>query len=121
MFRDSKGFWGASCRRSCAVCKRYDRRPCGAGRVSVRDDDVLIGAVCSSASRSCGAFAIGLSAYDQRHTSQLWQLHKEKRALRKSHLDHWEATVPRTGTGRPVDAILSPAVAYAACPHGCNT
>ena len=52
---------------------------------------------------------------------QLWQLHQEKRALRKSHLDHWEATVARTGTGRPVDAILSPAVAYAACPHGCNT
>ncbi len=52
---------------------------------------------------------------------QLWQLHREKRALRKSHLDHWEATVSRTGTGRPVDAIISPAVAYAACPHGCNS
>ncbi|KAH9850566.1 general amidase [Lenzites betulinus] len=55
-----------------------------------------------------------LSAYE------LWQLHKEKRALRKSHLDHWEGTVARTGTGRPVDAIISPAAAYAACPHGCN-
>ena len=27
----------------------------------------------------------------------------------------------RTGTGRPVDAIISPAVAYAAVPHGLNT
>nr|GAT60173.1 general amidase [Mycena chlorophos] len=52
---------------------------------------------------------------------ELWQLHKEKRDLRKSHLDHWEATVARTGTGRPVDAIISPAVAYTAVPHGHNT
>ncbi|OBZ78579.1 Acetamidase [Grifola frondosa] len=52
---------------------------------------------------------------------ELWKLHEEKRALRKSHLDHWEATVARTGTGRPVDAIISPAVACAACPHGCNS
>ncbi|KAG5638583.1 hypothetical protein H0H81_011803 [Sphagnurus paluster] len=35
-----------------------------------------------------------LTAYD------LWQLQKEKRDLRKSHLDHWERTVTRTGTGR---------------------
>ncbi|OSD05700.1 general amidase [Trametes coccinea BRFM310] len=52
---------------------------------------------------------------------ELWELHKEKRDLRKSHLDHWEATVARTGTGRPVDAIISPVAAYAACPHGCNS
>ncbi|TFK85684.1 general amidase [Polyporus arcularius HHB13444] len=60
---------------------------------------------------------------ERRHLTayELWQLHREKRALRKSHLDHWEATVSRTGTGRPVDAIISPAVAYAACPHGCNS
>ncbi|CDO71742.1 hypothetical protein BN946_scf184920.g26 [Trametes cinnabarina] len=56
-----------------------------------------------------------LSAYE------LWELHKEKRALRKSHLDHWEATVSKTGTGRPVDAIISPVAAYASCPHGCNS
>ncbi|KAF9077309.1 general amidase [Rhodocollybia butyracea] len=52
---------------------------------------------------------------------ELWNLHKEKRTLRKSHLDYWEATVSRTGTGRPIDAIISPAVAYAAVPHGLNT
>jgi len=55
------------------------------------------------------------SAYD------LWLLHKEKRALRKSHLDHWEKTVERTGTGRPIDAIISPAAPYTAVPHGLNT
>ncbi|KAI0735818.1 general amidase [Earliella scabrosa] len=60
---------------------------------------------------------------ERRHLSayELWQLHKEKRALRKSYLDHWEATVSQTGTGRAVDAIISPAVAYPACPHGCNS
>ncbi|KAG6877002.1 hypothetical protein C0993_011110 [Termitomyces sp. T159_Od127] len=52
---------------------------------------------------------------------RLWQLQKEKRDLRKSHLDHWERTVSKTGTGRPVDAIISPAVAYTAVPHGLNT
>jgi len=52
---------------------------------------------------------------------ELWQLHKEKRELRKSYLDHWQATVSETGTGRPVDAIISPAVAYTAVPHGLNS
>ncbi|CAE6491166.1 unnamed protein product [Rhizoctonia solani] len=52
---------------------------------------------------------------------QLWQLHKEKRDLRKEYLDHWQATVSRTTTGRPVDAVISPAVPYAAPPHGKNS
>ncbi|ESK92480.1 general amidase [Moniliophthora roreri MCA 2997] len=55
-----------------------------------------------------------------RSAYELWQLHREKRDLRKSHLDHWEATVSRTGTGRPVDAIIGPATAYSAVPHGLN-
>ncbi|KAI0932940.1 hypothetical protein AcW1_000094 [Taiwanofungus camphoratus] len=60
---------------------------------------------------------------ERRHLTayELWQLHKEKRILRKSHLDHWEATVSKTGTGRPVDAIIGPAAPYTACPHGCNS
>ncbi|KAI0717519.1 general amidase [Cerioporus squamosus] len=46
---------------------------------------------------------------ERRHLSayELWQLHREKRALRKSHLDHWEATVSRTGTGGPDDFYTS--------------
>ncbi|KAJ7134751.1 general amidase [Mycena epipterygia] len=56
-----------------------------------------------------------------RTAHELWQLHAEKRELRKSHLDYWRATVSQTGTGRPVDAIISPAVAYTAVPHGLNT
>lgn len=56
----------------------------------------------------------GISAY------QLWQIQKQKLRLRKEHLDHWEATASVTGNGRPVDAIISPAAAYAAPPHGYN-
>ncbi|KZT68822.1 amidase [Daedalea quercina L-15889] len=60
---------------------------------------------------------------ERRHLNayELWQQHKQKRDLRQSHLDHWEATVARTGTGRPVDAIISPVAPYTACPHGCNS
>ncbi|KAF8996912.1 amidase signature domain-containing protein [Cyathus striatus] len=57
---------------------------------------------------------------EHRSTYELWQLHEEKRQLRKSHLDHWERSVERTRTGRPVDAIISPAVPYTAVPHGLN-
>jgi len=52
---------------------------------------------------------------------QVWQLQKEKRKLRKEYLDHWNATVAETGTGRPVDGIISPIVPYGMTPHGLNT
>jgi len=50
----------------------------------------------------------------------LWQLQKHKRNLREEYLDRWEATATKTGTGRPVDAIISPVGAHAAAPHGKN-
>ncbi|KAI0669931.1 general amidase [Trametes maxima] len=49
---------------------------------------------------------------------QIWQLNKEKRALRKELLDRWEATASETGTGRPIDVLICPAAPYAAVPHG---
>lgn len=49
---------------------------------------------------------------------QLWQAHKQKRILRKEYLDHWQSTIAVTGTGRPVDAIISPVLPYPATPHG---
>jgi amidase len=55
-----------------------------------------------------------LSAYE------LWQVQRKKRELRKEFLDHWEATVAVSGTGRPVDAIICPVAAYLAAPHGQN-
>jgi amidase len=56
-----------------------------------------------------------VTAYD------LWQVHKRKQELREEHLDYWAASSKDTGTGRPVDAIICPAAAYAAPPHGKNT
>jgi amidase len=56
----------------------------------------------------------GASVYD------LWQLHKKKRELRKDYLDHWQATISLTGTGRPVDAIISPVAPLTPSPHGAN-
>ncbi|KAI5124663.1 hypothetical protein M0805_004271 [Coniferiporia weirii] len=55
-----------------------------------------------------------LSAY------ALWQLQRRRSEMRKEHLDLWESTVSITGTGRPVDAIISPVAPYAAVPHGRN-
>ena len=52
---------------------------------------------------------------------ELWGLHGKRRDLQKEYLDHWKATISKTGTGRPVDAIISPAAAYPAPPHGYNT
>ncbi|KAF8314220.1 general amidase [Clavulina sp. PMI_390] len=52
---------------------------------------------------------------------ELWQLHAERRTLQKEYLDHWNATKGVTGTGRPVDAIISPVAAYPAPPHGYNS
>ncbi|KAG6840840.1 hypothetical protein C0991_003787 [Blastosporella zonata] len=52
------------------------------------------------------------SAYD------LWQFQKKKRELRQVYLEHWQATANKTGTGRPVDAIIAPVAPYAAVPHG---
>ncbi|THV07614.1 general amidase [Dendrothele bispora CBS 962.96] len=51
---------------------------------------------------------------------QLWQIQKKKRDLREEYLRHWEATVEITGTGRPVDAIISPIAPHTATPHGMN-
>ncbi|EJU01835.1 general amidase [Dacryopinax primogenitus] len=41
-----------------------------------------------------------------------------KRAMQKKYLDGWMATKDRTGTGRPVDALITPAGPYPAPTHG---
>jgi len=55
---------------------------------------------------------------DPLNSYQLWQHHKERRKLRKEYLDYWNSTVVETGTGRPVDAIISPILPYGMPPHG---
>ncbi|KAG8883712.1 hypothetical protein FRB97_006023 [Tulasnella sp. 331] len=51
---------------------------------------------------------------------ELWAIHKRKREIMKHYLDHWESTTARTGTGRPIDAIICPVAPFAAPPHGLN-
>lgn len=51
---------------------------------------------------------------------QLWQIHRKRRDLREGYMDHWNATISQAGTGRPVDAIISPCAPYTAPPHGHN-
>lgn len=48
----------------------------------------------------------------------LWQLHKRKTELRELYHDYWNSSVAKTGTGRPVDAIISPVSPSPAPPHG---
>ena len=54
----------------------------------------------------------GISAYD------LWQVQKKRTTLREEYLAHWRATAERTGTGRPVDAIIAPVAPFPPPPHG---
>lgn len=49
---------------------------------------------------------------------QLWQLHKQRRELRKEYFEVWERSIDSTDTGRPVDALICPVSPYAAVPHG---
>ncbi|KAL5512322.1 hypothetical protein ACEPAG_3314 [Sanghuangporus baumii] len=55
-----------------------------------------------------------ISLYDS------WQLMKKKNDLRNEHLSLWNSTASMTGTGRPVDAIVTPVAPYASVPHGRN-
>lgn len=51
---------------------------------------------------------------------ELWQIHNKKGDLRREYAEYWESSVSLTGTGRPVDAIISPVAPYTAPPHGKN-
>lgn len=44
---------------------------------------------------------------------EYWQLHLERTELVKRYLERWNASVKETGTGRPIDGIISPATPYA--------
>ncbi|KIJ25597.1 hypothetical protein M422DRAFT_193299, partial [Sphaerobolus stellatus SS14] len=51
----------------------------------------------------------------------LWQNQKERTRLRCEHLDYWNSTAEKTGTGRSVDAMIGPMAAWAPPPHGMNS
>lgn len=67
----------------------------------------------------------GLEAYRDTYEStkptpptveKLWDTQMERLAFVKKTLEHWMATASRTGTGRPIDGLLSPTTPWAACP-----
>jgi hypothetical protein len=51
---------------------------------------------------------------------ELFKIQKQRAALRKEYLDQWNSTRASTSTGRPVDAIISPAAPSPPPPHGKN-
>ncbi|KAF9452079.1 amidase signature enzyme [Macrolepiota fuliginosa MF-IS2] len=58
--------------------------------------------------------ALDLSAYEY------WRNNVKQGELRQAYWDYWRETANATGTGRPVDAIISPMAPYVAPPHGTN-
>jgi len=60
------------------------------------------------------------AVFKELSVAELWELNKTRRGLRKAYLDRWEKTAERTGTGRPIDAIICPAAPYSAPLHGEN-
>ena len=51
----------------------------------------------------------------------LWQIQKERIAIREEYTRHWRSTTAETGTGRPDDAIISPVAPCPPSPHGKTT
>lgn len=58
--------------------------------------------------------AAGRPAYTVPET---WKLNLERESFRARALAHWNSTVSRTSTGRPVDGIICPTAATLAIPH----
>jgi len=55
----------------------------------------------------------------QFNASQIMDTMVHKRALQKKYMEYWNSTEQSTGTGRPVDAVISPLAPFAAArPQG---
>ncbi|GMK57934.1 hypothetical protein CspeluHIS016_0407680 [Cutaneotrichosporon spelunceum] len=48
--------------------------------------------------------------------SQLWEIQIERNAYLRKLLESWAATKEITGTGRPIDGLISPCIAFPAAP-----
>ncbi len=68
---------------------------------------------------------LGLAAYAEAHDNSksspplvggLWDTQAERVTYAKAMLDHWMSSHKLTGTGRPLDGVISPVSAYSACP-----
>lgn len=82
--------------------------------------------IASAIAQSGETWVQGLEAYEAAYESSkhiprtvgdLWSLQAERTGYVKKSLDAWLDTKKLTSTGRPFDAVISPATAYAACPQ----
>ncbi|KXS98059.1 hypothetical protein AC579_7962 [Pseudocercospora musae] len=48
---------------------------------------------------------------------ETWQNQHKRAQLAQKWSKRWEATVPETGTGRPIDALIMPSLPFPAVPH----
>lgn len=54
----------------------------------------------------------------QKLAAEISAINVSKRRYQKLYMDYWNSTVNETGTGRPVDGVISPINPYAAaCPN----
>ena len=51
---------------------------------------------------------------DQTQALDMWATNIQKREAQKGYMDYWNSTAKLTGTGRPVDAIISPLAPFPA-------
>jgi amidase len=58
--------------------------------------------------------AIYGSRKQQYTASQISEINILKRQYQKEYMEYWNSTASLTGTGRPVDAIISPLAPFAA-------
>ncbi len=55
---------------------------------------------------------------EQRTASEISAINVLKRQYQKEYMEYWNSTVSQTGTGRPVDAIITPLAPFAAARPG---
>jgi amidase len=60
--------------------------------------------------------AYAASASNPPTVGKMWDAQMDRLVFIKKTLDHWVATKERTGTGRPIDALISATTPWAAAP-----
>jgi amidase len=50
--------------------------------------------------------------------TQIAETNVAKRDYQKEYMEYWNGTASLTGTGRPVDAVITPLAPFAASRHG---
>ncbi len=82
--------------------------------------------IASSIALSGEDWPLGLAGFAAAHlktrdnppiVGDLWTVQAERVSYCKNMLDKWMASAALTGTGRPIDGLLTPTTAFSACPQ----